>query len=125
MIVCYCCSRSGMPAALSALEEGGLDDVIVREVPCAGSVEQWEVLRSFRQGAEGVLIVGCLLGNCAHHYGSEVAARRSVVLERTVQDAGLSNGRVAMVHLAEHQSDRFRDAVEGMRTSIRQQGGQA
>ena len=61
MIVCYCCSRSGMPAALSALEGGGLDDVVLREVPCAGAVEQWDVLRSFRQGAEGVLIVGCLL----------------------------------------------------------------
>ncbi|HNX47705.1 MAG TPA: hydrogenase iron-sulfur subunit [Methanomassiliicoccales archaeon] len=125
MIVCYCCSRSGMPAALLALEEGGLDDVIVREVPCAGSVEQWEVLRSFRQGAEGVLIVGCLLENCAHHYGSEVAARRSLILERTVQDIGLTKGRVAMVHLAEQQSARFRRAVEEMRATIREQGGQA
>ncbi len=125
MIVCYCCSRSGMPAALSALEDGGLDDVILREVPCAGCVEQWEVLRSFRQGAEGVLIVGCLLENCAHHYGSEVAARRSAVLESTVRDIGLSNGRVAMVHLAEHQSARFRKAVEEMRASIRENGGQA
>lgn len=123
MIVCYCCSRSGMPAALSALEEGGLDDVIIREVPCAGSVEQWEVLRSFRQGAEGVLLIGCLLENCAHHYGSEVASRRSVLLERTVQDVGLANNRVAMVHLAEHQSARFRKAVEDMRASIREQGG--
>jgi len=114
-----------MPAALSALEGGGLDDVILREVPCAGSVEQWEVLRSFRQGAEGVLIVGCLLENCAHHYGSEIAARRSVVLERTVRDAGLSQGRVAMVHLAEHQAGRFRKAVEDMRAVIREQGGQA
>jgi len=114
-----------MPAALLALEEGGLDDVIVREVPCAGSVEQWEVLRSFRQGAEGVLIVGCLLENCAHHYGSEVAARRSLILERTVHDVGLAKGRVAMVHLAEHQSARFREAVEEMRSSIREQGGQA
>ena len=125
MIVCYCCSRSGMPAALSALEEGGLDDVIVREVPCAGSVEQWEVLRSFRQGAEAVLIVGCLLENCAHHYGSEIASRRSVILEGTVQDAGLAKGRVAMVHLAEHQSARFRKAVEDMRAAIQEQGGQA
>lgn len=124
MIVCYCCSRSGMPAALSALEGGGLDDVILREVPCAGAVEQWDVLRSFRQGAEGVLIVGCLLENCAHHYGSEVAARRSVVLERTVMEVGLAQGRVAMVHLAEHQSSRFRKAVEDMRASIRE-GGQA
>jgi len=114
-----------VPAALSALEEGGLDDVIVREVPCAGSVERWEVLRSFRQGAEGVLIVGCLLENCAHHYGSEVAARRAVLLERTVQDAGLSKGRVAMVHLAEHQPLRFRRAVEEMRAVIGTAGGQA
>lgn len=125
MIVCYCCSRSGIPAALSALEEGGLDDVIVREVPCACAAEQWEVLRSFRQGAEGVLIVGCLLENCAHHYGSEVAARRSLILERTVQEAGLAEGRVTMVHLAEHQSARFRKAVEEMRAVIREQGGQA
>ncbi len=125
MIVCYCCSRSGMPAALLALEEGGLDDVVLREVPCAGAVEQWEVLRCFLQGAEGVLIAGCLLENCAYHYGSEVAARRSVMLEGTVQEAGLSKGRVAMVHLAEHQSSRFRKAVEGMRAAIREQGGQA
>jgi len=125
MIVCYCCSRSGMPAALSALEEGGMEDVIIREVPCAGSVEQWEVLRSFRQGAQGVLIVGCLLENCAHHYGSEVAARRSAVLERTVQDVGLAKGRVAMVHLAEHQASRFRQAVEEMRTAIREKEVQA
>ncbi len=125
MIVCYCCSRSGMPAALSALEEGGLDDVIVREVPCACAAEQWEVLRSFRQGAEGVLIVGCLLENCAHHYGSEVAARRSAILEATVKDVGLSGGRVAMVHLAEHHSARFRKAVEEMRAAVREQGGQS
>jgi coenzyme F420-reducing hydrogenase delta subunit len=114
-----------MPAALSALEEGGLDDVIVREVPCACAAEQWEVLRSFRQGAEGVLIVGCLLENCAHHYGSEVAARRSAILEATVKDVGLSGGRVAMVHLAEHHSARFRKAVEEMRAAVREQGGQS
>ncbi|HQN75976.1 MAG TPA: hydrogenase iron-sulfur subunit [Methanomassiliicoccales archaeon] len=125
MIVCYCCSRSGMPAALTALEEGGLDDIIVREVPCACAAEQWEVLRSFRHGADGVLIVGCLLENCAHHYGSEVAARRSAVLKATVKDVGLSGGRVAMVHLAEHQSVRFRKAVEDMRAAIQEQGGQA
>lgn len=124
MIVCYCCSRSGMPAALSALEDGGLDDIVLREVPCAGSVEQWEVLRSFRQGAEGVIIAGCLLENCAHHYGSEVAARRSSLLDRTVEEAGLAKGRVAMVHLAEHHSARFRKAVEDMRATIKEKGGQ-
>jgi len=115
MIVCYCCSRSGMPAAVKALEGGGLDDVLVREVPCTGSVEGWEVLRCFRNGADGVLLVGCLLENCAHHYGSEVAARRAESLQRTVEQIGLSSGRVSMVHLAEHQPDRFRKAVETMR----------
>lgn len=125
MIVCYCCSRSGAPAALAALEEGGLDDVIVREVPCAGSVEKWEVLRSFRQGADGVILVGCLMENCAHHYGSEIAARRCAVLERTVDEIGLGKRRVAMVHLAEHQAHRFRKAVEEMRAAIHERGGPA
>jgi len=82
-------------------------------------------LRTFRQGAEGVLIIGCLLENCAHHYGSEIAARRTLILDGVVQDAGLSPGRVAMVHLAEHHAARFRKAVEDMRTAIREQGGQA
>lgn len=115
MIVCYCCARSGMPAALKALEAGGLDDVLVKEVPCAAMVEGVQVLRDFRQGANGVLFVGCLIENCSHHYGSEVAARRAVSLERTVSEAGLGPGRVAMVHLAEHQPDRFRKGVEEMR----------
>jgi len=118
MIVCYCCSRSGMPAALRALEGGGMDDVLLREVPCTGAVEGWEVLRCFRQGADGVLLVGCLLQNCAHHYGSEVASRRASSLERTLVEVGMSPGRVAMVHLAENQADRFRKAVEEMRSTI-------
>lgn len=118
MIVCYCCSSSGMPAALKAMEEGDMDDVILREVPCVGSVEGWEVLRTFRQGAEGVLFVGCLLENCAHHYGSEIAERRAASLERTLTAVGMASGRVAMVHLAEHQSIRFKKAVEDMRESI-------
>ncbi len=116
MIVCYCCSRSGLPAALRAMEAGGLDDVLLREVPCTGSVEGWEVLHSFRQGADGVLLVGCLLENCAHHYGNEVAGRRATSLERTLVELGMPPGKVAMVHLAEHQPERFRKAVEAMRS---------
>jgi coenzyme F420-reducing hydrogenase delta subunit len=100
------------------MEAGGLDDVLLREVPCTGAVEKWEVLRSFRQGADGVLLVGCLVENCAHHYGSEVAARKANSLERTLVDVGLSSGRVVMVHLAEHQPERFRRAVEAMRESV-------
>lgn len=122
MIVCYCCSRSGMPAALNALEAGGLDDVLVKEVPCTALVEGVQVLQDLRRGADGVLFVGCLLENCAHHYGSEVAARRAVSLERTVRDAGSGPGRVTMVHLAEHQTDRFREAVEGLRATINKGG---
>lgn len=118
MIVCYCCSRSGMPAALKALEAGGLDDVLVKEVPCTALVEGVQVLRDLRRGADGVLFVGCLLENCTHHYGSEVAARRAVSLESTIRDAGLGPGRVTMVHLAEHHTDRFREAVEGLRATI-------
>lgn len=118
MIVCYCCSRSGMPAASKAMEAGGLDDVLLREVPCTGAVEKWEVLRSFRQGADGVLLVGCLLENCAHHYGSEVAGRRAFALERSLVDLGSGPGKVVMVHLAEHQPERFRRAVEAMRGDI-------
>ena len=118
MIVCYCCSRSGMPAALRALEDGGMDDVLLREVPCTGAGEGWEVLRCFRQGADGVLLVGCLLQNCAHHYGSEIASRRAPHLERILVEAGMSPGRVGMVHLAEHQACRFRKAVEEMRAAV-------
>jgi coenzyme F420-reducing hydrogenase delta subunit len=107
-----------MPAASKAIEAGGLDDVLLREVPCTGAVEKWEVLRCFRQGADGVLLVGCLVENCAHHYGSEVAARKASVLERTLIDVGLPPERCAMVHLAEHQPERFRRAVEVLRESV-------
>jgi coenzyme F420-reducing hydrogenase delta subunit len=97
-----------MPAALQALEDEGMEDVLLREVPCTGAVETWEVLRSFRQGAEAVLIVGCLLENCAHHYGSEVAVKRAARLDNILVDLGFPRGRVAMVHLAEHHANRFK-----------------
>ena len=115
MIVCYCCSRSGMPAALKAMEAGGMDDVLLREVPCTGMVDRTEVLRCFRQGADAVLLAGCLLENCAHHYGSEIACRRTVLMEKDLMDIGAGPNRVAFVHLAEHQPERFRRAVIALR----------
>ena len=37
------------------------------KLPCTGKVDMRYLLEAFEQGADGVCIVGCPIGNC-HHY---------------------------------------------------------
>jgi len=107
-------------AALGALElarENGLsppEGVKVVEVPCSGRVDEVTILRTLRQGAHAVLVVGCIPGNCRFHGGNLEARREVEKAQDILRQIGLAPERVEMVSVASIQYARLMDALADM-----------
>jgi coenzyme F420-reducing hydrogenase delta subunit len=88
-------------------------------VPCTGRVEEAMILKAFENGADGVMVVGCLEGDC-HFLVGNLRARRRV--ERTaaiLDEAGIGSERVRMYNLSAGEGAKFAAFAEEMDAHIR------
>ncbi len=76
-------------------------------VPCTGRVEEVMMLRAFENGADGVMVVGCLEGDC-HYVEGNLRARQRVGRVATLLDqANIGAERVRMFNLSAGEGTRF------------------
>jgi len=123
-IVAFCCRYCAYAAADLA---GGLriqypPNVRIIEVPCTGRVDVVEILHAFERGADGVMVAGCLEGDCHFVEGNLNARRRVQYTARLLEQIGLGGERVAMVNLSSAMGARFAELVTEMTERIRKLG---
>ena len=70
------------------------------QVMCSGRVDPEMVLKSFREGADGVLIVGCHPGACHYVDGGLKALKRFTLLRLLLPQLGLEKERVQLAWAA-------------------------
>ncbi|HSV41904.1 MAG TPA: hydrogenase iron-sulfur subunit, partial [Methanomassiliicoccales archaeon] len=123
-VIAFTCSYCGYSAAdLAGLEGREYSaDVIINRLPCTGRLEQRHVLRAFREGADGVLVFGCLEGNCNFHYGNIEARKRVTAVRELMSMLGLGPERLEMCNVASNQSFRFVEIVEEMEKRLERIG---
>jgi F420-non-reducing hydrogenase iron-sulfur subunit len=111
MLIC-----SAATGALELARENGLavPEAAVVEVPCSGRVDETTILRTLRQGARAVLVVGCLAGNCRFRTGNHEAHRNVDEAKSILEQIGLSPDRVEMVEIASVQYVRLVEAMRSM-----------
>ena len=69
-------------------------------MPCTGKVEQQYIMRALQKGADGVLVAGCLVGDCHFKNGNLRADARVKRVQALLDDIGIGGQRVAMVNVA-------------------------
>jgi coenzyme F420-reducing hydrogenase delta subunit/Pyruvate/2-oxoacid:ferredoxin oxidoreductase delta subunit len=116
-IVAFCCRNSaydaaGAAAAMNARLPDGLELV---PVPCAGNVAPEDILRAFRRGAAGVMVLACHDESCKSVTGSRMARHRTRGVRDMLADAGIPAGRLFFGTLAPSEAAEFAAAVERMR----------
>lgn len=115
-IVGFCCER-GPEEAIDLAGEKGMRypaDVAFIKMPCAGRIDIVHILRAFREGADAVLVIGCLEGNCHHVYGNLEASKRVERAKQILDDVGLGSSRLEMFHVASNQPFRIPQLVAEM-----------
>jgi F420-non-reducing hydrogenase iron-sulfur subunit len=91
-------------------------------MPCTGKTDVRYLLEAFEQGADGVYIVACPLGNCHHVRGNERGLARLKRAQKILEEVGLERERLDMFFMSGSQAHTFANAVETMTERIRELG---
>ena len=94
----------------------------VIRVMCSGRVDPLLPLGFLAEGADGVMITGCHIGDCHYINGNLYAKRKFGLLERLVEKAGLERGRVMLEWVSASEGQKFADVVTGFIGKIRELG---
>ena len=91
-------------------------------LPCTGKTEVRYILEAFEQGADGVYVVGCPLGNCHHVRGNERGQVRVSRAKQLLDEIGLGGDRLEMFFLSGGMGATFARHAEEMTERVRALG---
>jgi F420-non-reducing hydrogenase iron-sulfur subunit len=116
--LCNWCSYAGADLAGVSRIQYPPNLRIIR-VMCSGRVDPSVVLGVLAEGADGVMITGCHVGDCHYIDGNLYARRKFGLLRRLVEKAGLEPERVMLEWVSASEGQRFADVVTGFTGMIR------
>lgn len=89
---------------------------------CTGKIDALYILRAFEDGADGVLVAGCLIGNC-HFVNGNIRARKRVDHIKTLlEEVGLEPERLEMHYMSAAMGQKFADTIKEMTERLRKLG---
>ncbi|MBN1666763.1 MAG: hydrogenase iron-sulfur subunit [Anaerolineales bacterium] len=91
-------------------------------LPCTGKVDIRYLLEAFEQGADGVYIVACPIGNCHHVRGNERGWSRIKRARQILEEIGLGADRLDIFFMSGSQGQSFAMAAQTMTERIRSLG---
>lgn len=89
---------------------------------CSGRISPHFILKAFQEGADGVLVAGCHIGECHYGKGNYITAKRMVVMKELIQFIGLSPTRLRLEWIATSEGNKFAQVVSHFTEEITQLG---
>lgn len=119
-IVAYCCHYCSYAAAdlAGVLRLRYPAETRIVELPCTGRLDVLEVLHTFEHGADGVMVAGCLEGDCHFQDGNLNARRRVTYIKELLNRIGLEPERIEMYNLSAAMGRQFAEAATQMTQQI-------
>ncbi len=87
-------------------------------VMCSGRVDPYFVLKAFREGADGVMVLGCHPGDCHYRKGNISALKRMRLLEKMIVQFGVERERFMLDWISAGESEKFQKTAEKMTSRI-------
>jgi F420-non-reducing hydrogenase iron-sulfur subunit len=115
-IVAFCCRECAYAAAdASANARTPLPPTVrLVLVPCTGRVSPLHLLSVLAESADGVMVAGCLLGQCHYREGNFKAVDRVAFVQRLLRSVGVEPDRCRMFTMSAGEPPRFVTAVREM-----------
>lgn len=123
-ITLFTCNYCGYMAADTAgsLRIGYPPNIKIVRLPCTGKTDVQYLLRAFEDGADGVYIVACGLGNCHHEHGNERGLARMKRAREILNAIGLEPERLDMYFVSGGMGATFAEIAQEMTARIRELG---
>ena len=123
-ITAFYCIYCGYMAAdtAGALQVQYPANVKFVRMPCSGKTDVRYLLEAFEQGADGVYVVACPIGNCHHVRGNERGRARLNRAKKILDEIGLGGDRLDMFFMSGSQAHAYANAAQTMTDRIRKLG---
>ena len=123
-ITAFYCIYCGYMAAdtAGALQVQYPANVKFVRMPCTGKTDVRYLLEAFEQGADGVYIVACPIGNCHHVRGNERGRARMQRTKKILDEIGLGSERLDMFFMSGSQAQAYANAAKTMTERVRKLG---
>lgn len=116
----WCTYAAADTAGVSRMEQP--PNVLPIRVMCSGRVSPEMVLRTFRAGADGVLVMGCHIGDCHYSSGNHRTAKRVPLLRNLLSYAGVNPDRLRLAWVSSAEAPRFVEVTNEFIETVRALG---
>ena len=98
-------------------------NIRVIRVMCSGRVDPSFVLKGLKNGADGVLVSGCHIGDCHYITGNEYTEERFERLHNIlIKQLGIDENRVRLEWVSASEGKRFADLITEFTNNIKKLG---
>jgi F420-non-reducing hydrogenase iron-sulfur subunit len=124
VIVAFCCHYCAYTAAdmAGSMRLSYPVNVRIVRVPCSGKVDTIHMMKALEMGADGVLVAGCLEGDCHFKSGNTKAAKRVTFIQKLLEEIGIEPERLSMVTMSAGMGMRFAQIANEFTEQIRKLG---
>jgi F420-non-reducing hydrogenase iron-sulfur subunit len=119
--LCNWCSYAGADNAGVARMPSPANVLPIR-VMCSGRVSPEMVLRAFRSGADGVLVLGCHIGDCHYIDGNHRTAKRMPLVRNLLGYVGVNPDRLRLDWVSSAEAPKFAQVTKEFVETIRALG---
>jgi F420-non-reducing hydrogenase iron-sulfur subunit len=123
-IVAFCCHYCAYAAAdlAGSMRLQYPANVRIIRTPCTGRLEPEYYMKAFENGADGVLVAGCLEGGCHFIEGNLIAKKRIKGIQKIMEECGLEKERLQMINNSAAMAKNLVDAIHVMIHVVKQMG---
>lgn len=123
-IIGFCCKFCAYAAAdlAGSMRLSYPSSIKIVQVPCTGRIDLIHILKALEEGADGVMVAGCLEGECHFLTGNLKARKRVNHVRKILEDIGIEPARVEMFNLSSAMGPRFAEIATEMAETIKKLG---
>ncbi|MDD5093484.1 MAG: hydrogenase iron-sulfur subunit [Dehalococcoidia bacterium] len=121
VFACNWCSYSASDVAGTSRMRYPANVRVIR-VMCSGMVDFTYVLKALEDGADGVLVAGCHIGDCHYTSGNVRAEKMIARLKTLLHRLGLEDDRLRLEWIGAGEGQKFAKTMEEMVNRIKELG---
>jgi F420-non-reducing hydrogenase iron-sulfur subunit len=91
-------------------------------VMCTGTISPHMVLKTFQEGADGVLIAGCHIGDCHYGKGNYMTAKRFRVIKDLLASLGIDERRIRLEWVSAAEGAKYQETITSFTEQVRAAG---
>jgi F420-non-reducing hydrogenase iron-sulfur subunit len=119
--LCNWCSYAGADLAGTSRMQYPPTLRVIR-VMCTARIDPTFILKAFSEGADGVLVAGCHIGDCHYVSGNYKAQRRVKLVHELLEGVGIEKERLMLKWVSAAEGERFANTIKEFTSTLRKLG---